>query len=196
MVSARNAGIHRSTVYEWLEHDTDFSFAYNLAKEDAKDILRAEIYRRGVEGWDEKVFQLGLYAGTVRKYDTTLLIFHSKMLMPEYRDKSQVEPAARPRPGPATQEHRTSASMVAGFFAPPAPSGKPAAERVASTTVWRDPRELCLTGRRLSPRRLGTAPRTRFPPWGRIGYGQQAWTVAETPRRWGSLENAAVREEA
>ena len=91
MVSARNAGIHRSTVYEWLEHDTDFSFAYNLAKEDAKDILRAEIYRRGVEGWDEKVFQLGLYAGTVRKYDTTLLIFHSKMLMPEYRDKSQVD---------------------------------------------------------------------------------------------------------
>lgn len=95
LVSARAAGIHRSTVYEWLEHDQDFSFAYNLAKEDAKDVLRAEIYRRGVEGWDESVYQLAKFAGDVRKYDTTLLIFHAKMLMPEYRDKPLVDPSSQ-----------------------------------------------------------------------------------------------------
>jgi predicted DNA-binding protein YlxM (UPF0122 family) len=89
MLSAREAGVHRSTIYDWLEKDEDFSFAYHQAKEDAKDVLRAEIYRRAVEGWEEPVFQLGMFAGTVRKYDTTLLIFHSKMLMPEYRDKQQ-----------------------------------------------------------------------------------------------------------
>jgi hypothetical protein len=88
LVSARQAGIHRSTVYEWLEKDEDFSFAYNLAKEDAKDTLRAEIYRRAHDGWDEEVYQFGNYAGTVHKYSDTLLIFHAKMLMPEYRDKS------------------------------------------------------------------------------------------------------------
>jgi len=91
MVSARAAGIHRSTVYEWLEHDQDFSFAYNLAKEDEKDTLRAEIYRRAKEGWEEPVYQLGYLAGTVQKYSDTLLIFHSKALMAEYREKSQLD---------------------------------------------------------------------------------------------------------
>lgn len=87
LVSARAAGISRQIVYTWLEHDEDFSFAYNQAKEDAKDILRAEIYRRAVEGWEEDVYSFGKFQGTVRKYDTTLLIFHSKALMSEYRDK-------------------------------------------------------------------------------------------------------------
>lgn len=91
LLAARAAGVYRSRVYEWLEHDEDFSFAYNQAKEDAKDVLRAEIYRRSVEGWEEPVFQLGNLAGKVRKYDATLLIFHSKMMMPEYREKTQVD---------------------------------------------------------------------------------------------------------
>src|SRR6266566_289944 len=91
LLSARAAGINRSTVYEWIEHDEDFFFAYNQAKEDAKDVLRAEIYRRGVAGWDEDVYQLGKYRGTVRKYSDTLLIFHTKMLCPEYRDKQSLD---------------------------------------------------------------------------------------------------------
>ena len=91
MLSAKEAGVARQTVYEWLEHDEPFSFAYNQAKEDAKDTLRAEIYRRAKEGWDEDVYQLGKYAGTVRKYSDLLIIFHAKMLMPEYREKSQID---------------------------------------------------------------------------------------------------------
>src|SRR6266571_3457246 len=91
LVSARIASIHRSTVYDWLEHDEDFSFAYNQAKEDAKDVLRAEIYRRGKEGWDEPVYHAGILTGTVRKHSDTLLIFHAKMLMPEYREKSSLD---------------------------------------------------------------------------------------------------------
>jgi hypothetical protein len=90
LLSAKAAHINRTTVYVWLEHDEDFSFAFNQAKEDAKDTLRAEIYRRGKEGWDEDIYQLGKFAGKVRKYDTTLLIFQAKALMPEYRDK-QIE---------------------------------------------------------------------------------------------------------
>ncbi len=60
MVAARAAGIHRSTVYDWLEHDQDFSFAYNLAKEDAKDTLRAEIFKRAHDGWDENAQRVPL----------------------------------------------------------------------------------------------------------------------------------------
>ena len=91
LLAARPAGINRTTAYTWLEHDEDFSFAFNQAKEDARDTLRAEIYRRALEGWDEDVYQLGKYAGTVHKYDTTLLIFHTKMMIPEYRDKQSVD---------------------------------------------------------------------------------------------------------
>lgn len=91
MLSARAAGVSRQAVYQWLEHDQDFAFAFNQAKEEAKDVIRAEIYRRAVEGWDEDVYQLAKFAGTVRKYDTTLLIFHAKMMMSEYRDKQTVD---------------------------------------------------------------------------------------------------------
>lgn len=91
MLSARAAGVSRQAVYQWLEKDEDFSHAFNLAKEEAKDTIRAEIYRRGVEGWDEDVYQLAKFAGTVRKYSDTLLIFHAKALMSEYRDKQQIE---------------------------------------------------------------------------------------------------------
>jgi hypothetical protein len=91
MLSARAAGVSRQAVYQWLEKDEDFAFAFNLAKEEAKDTIRAEIYRRGVEGWDEDVYQLAKFAGTVRKYSDTLLIFHAKALMSEYREKQQIE---------------------------------------------------------------------------------------------------------
>src|SRR5260221_12311543 len=87
LLAAQTARIHRSTVYDWLEHDEDFFFAYNQAKEDAKDVLRAEIYQRGKEGWDESIYEMGVLTKTVRKHSDTLLIFHAKMLMPEYREK-------------------------------------------------------------------------------------------------------------
>src|SRR6266699_9016 len=89
--AAKAAKVQRSTIYEWLEHDEDFSFAYNQAKEDAKDVLRAEIYRRGHDGWNESVYEMGVLTRTVRKYSDTLLIFHAKMLMPEYREKQSLE---------------------------------------------------------------------------------------------------------
>ena len=92
LLASRVAGIGRATVYHWLENDEPFSFAYNMAKEDAKDVLRAEIYRRGVEGYEVDVYQLCKFAGKVRKFDTTLLIFHAKAKMPdEYRDKQHID---------------------------------------------------------------------------------------------------------
>ncbi|SRR6266567_4346087 len=91
LMAARDADVTRRLVYYWLEHDEDFSFAFNQAKEDAKDVIRHEIYRRGKEGWDEPQYYNGKFQGVARKFSDTLLIFHAKMLMPEYRDKSQIE---------------------------------------------------------------------------------------------------------
>jgi hypothetical protein len=91
LLAAKAAKVHRSTIYDWLEHDEDFFFAFNQAKEDAKDVLRAEIYRRGHDGWKESVYEAGVLTKTVRKYSDTLLIFHAKALMPEYREKQQLD---------------------------------------------------------------------------------------------------------
>lgn len=85
------AGISRTTFYEWLEKDPEFSILYHQAKERADDSLRAEIRRRGKEGWDEDVYQLGKYAGKVRKYSDVLLMFQAKARMPEYREKQQLD---------------------------------------------------------------------------------------------------------
>ena len=92
MLSARAAGIARQTIYYWQEHDTDdFSKRYNIALEDAKEAIEAEIYRRGVTGWDEPVHYKGEVVDTIRKYDHTLLIFLAKGLMPsKYRDRGAV----------------------------------------------------------------------------------------------------------
>ncbi len=95
--AAEEAGVYRTTVYKWQEHDADFDFAFNQAKEDARDVLRAEILRRGYTGWDEPVFQGGRLVGTVHKYSDTLLIFHAKALCPEYREKAPTIAAVLPK---------------------------------------------------------------------------------------------------
>lgn len=89
--AAAAANISRQCVYEWQEHDETFSLRFHEAEAIANDVLRAEIHRRAVAGWDEPVYQLAKFAGTVRKYSDTLLIFEAKRRMPEYRDKVDVK---------------------------------------------------------------------------------------------------------
>lgn len=84
------AGIVRSTVYEWQEHDETFSLRFHEAEATANDVIRQEIWRRAYEGVEEPVYQLAKFVGTVRKYSDTLLIFEAKRRMPEYRDKHDV----------------------------------------------------------------------------------------------------------
>jgi len=88
------AGIHRSTVYEWQEHDQEFSFQYHQARADADDVIRAEMKRRAIDGVDEFVTSMGkiVYHNdeplTVPKYSDSLLALLAKSRMPEFRDKS------------------------------------------------------------------------------------------------------------
>lgn len=84
--SCRTAGIDRSTFYDWLEKYETFSLLYNQAKEIANDTIRAEIFRRGHDGYDEQVL-VGGRLHTVHKYSNTLLIFLAKARMPEFREK-------------------------------------------------------------------------------------------------------------
>lgn len=118
-IAAEEAGIDRKTVYDWQEHDEAFGFRFNEARERSNDYLRAEIHRRAVEGVEEPLVSNGhlvyeyepvltedgkpvldekgkpvMQRGAqlkLRKYSDTLLIFHAKARMPEYRERQQVE---------------------------------------------------------------------------------------------------------
>ncbi|MCH7474353.1 MAG: hypothetical protein IIA27_06745 [Gemmatimonadetes bacterium] len=86
------AGVGRSSHYRWLEKDPEYREAFELAKEDAADILEAEAYRRAVEGVEKPVgWYKGKPGGTVREYSDILLIFLLKALRPEkYRERVEM----------------------------------------------------------------------------------------------------------
>ncbi len=92
-VACMAAGVDRSAVHYWSEHDDQFNMRYNLAKEDVNDTIRAEIFKRAVIGEERYVTSMGkvvYYENkplTIREKSDTLLMFHAKSRMPEYRDK-------------------------------------------------------------------------------------------------------------
>ena len=50
--SCEAAGIARSSHYRWLDEDPEYSEAFEMAKDDAVDLLEAEVRRRALEGWE------------------------------------------------------------------------------------------------------------------------------------------------
>lgn len=96
--AAKIAGIDRSTINWYQEHDEAFGIAFRQAKLEADDAIRAEIYRRAVEGNTEPLMSNGRVvkneAGEIQyiqKYSDQLLIFLAKARMPEFRERQQVD---------------------------------------------------------------------------------------------------------
>lgn len=58
-ISCEAIGIDRSTFYQWLEHDTEFSVAYHQKELDANDALLAAAWERGVRGIEEPLVSMG-----------------------------------------------------------------------------------------------------------------------------------------
>jgi len=91
------AGIHRDTLYQWLEHDEPFSVRYHQAEKDAGDVLYAEAFRRAVEGTQKAVVSMGRVVSVdgaplvEREYSDMLLINLLRARDPRFRQKSQVE---------------------------------------------------------------------------------------------------------
>ncbi len=87
------AKVGRSSHYRWLEKDPEYREAFDVAKEDAADVLEAEAHRRAVDGWEEPVgWYKGVAGGTVRRYSDVLLIFLLKALRPErYRERYEIK---------------------------------------------------------------------------------------------------------
>jgi hypothetical protein len=92
------AGIDRSTVRKWEEHDETFSFRYKEAKEDANDLIRAELQRRAIQGYEKPVISVGKIVYdkdgkvlTEKVYSDSLLGLLAKARLPEFRDKQTID---------------------------------------------------------------------------------------------------------
>ena len=89
--AAKETGISPSTVRAHLKDDLDFKEAYEEARNDFNEQIEREALRRAVFGWEEPVYQQGVLAGTVRKYDSRLLELVLKRTNPEYKESFTVD---------------------------------------------------------------------------------------------------------
>ncbi len=91
MHAAAAIGIDRRSHQRWMHEDAAYAESFEQAKADVLDVYEREIHRRGVEGWEEPVYQGGKLVGQVRRYSDVLLIFRTKALAPErYRERHHV----------------------------------------------------------------------------------------------------------
>ena len=93
-LACRVAGIGaRSTVYDWRKTNAAFDALWVLAEEDANDLIREEIWRRGMTGWDEIetiTTDDGTRSKVVHKYDAGLLVRLAQARIPEYKARVDV----------------------------------------------------------------------------------------------------------
>lgn len=86
--SAKAAGIHRDTVYDWLKTDEAFAAEYDVVNTLVTEKAEAEAWRRAIDGWEEPVWYEGVQCGTTTKFDSGLLTLVLKARAPEkYRER-------------------------------------------------------------------------------------------------------------
>jgi hypothetical protein len=90
--AAREANLHRTTLYRRRESDPVFAEAWERAAALGVEALEDEARRRAFEGWEEPVYHKGEVCGAVQKYSDTLLIVLLKAHKPDkYRENSKTE---------------------------------------------------------------------------------------------------------
>lgn len=90
--AARAAGVNRSFAYEARHKDAALAKEWDEAVESAIDEAEQELWRRGVQGVREPVFQKGERVGHIRRYSDTALLAILKAKRPAlYRERVQVE---------------------------------------------------------------------------------------------------------
>lgn len=74
------------------KEDPEFEEAYQDARADGDDVIRAEIKRRGVDGVKVAVYHDGRVVGHKQTYSDNLLMFLAKSRMPtEFGDKQTID---------------------------------------------------------------------------------------------------------
>jgi hypothetical protein len=92
------AGISRSLVYVWQEHDDGFAYEFQEANKRANDLLFGECWRRAMIGEERYVVSQGKLIMkpngeylTYREKSDGLLTLLLKARLPEFREKQQIE---------------------------------------------------------------------------------------------------------
>lgn len=90
--AAEAAGIPRTCIYDWRAEDPEFAAAMDASAQRGLDRAEDELARRGIQGWDEPVYQQGHMVGSVRRFSDTCLIFLLKNRRRDiYGDRQQVD---------------------------------------------------------------------------------------------------------
>lgn len=100
--ACRAAGVNRTNVYRWQEHDDAFAAAFRQAEIEATEVLEGEAFRRAYEGVvsEKGIYHQGVLVGIDRevKVSDTLLIFLLKARAPDkYRERVDITRSDEPR---------------------------------------------------------------------------------------------------
>lgn len=94
--AASEAGLSRSTAYDWRAADADFAARWDAALEEGTDALEDEARRRALLGVETPVHYGGKAVGEIRKFSDALLMFLLRARRPEtYRERATTEPTGR-----------------------------------------------------------------------------------------------------
>jgi len=81
--ASRQVNINPKTYQYHQKKDPDFADALELALVKGGALIEAEMRRRGIEGFDEPVFQKGGQVGVIRKYSDLVLLKLAQGRFPE-----------------------------------------------------------------------------------------------------------------
>ena len=89
--AAEIAKVDRSSHFRWFRKDPHYAAAFEKRKKIAGQFLETEAITRAGEGWLEDVYYQGAVCGQVRRYDSGLLQFLLRGMMPEkYGAKTEI----------------------------------------------------------------------------------------------------------
>jgi hypothetical protein len=96
-LASMQAGVDRSQIYRWQEHDDQFAAAFREAELAANDMLLAAAWQRAVKGVEKPVVSMGkqVYVDgkplMERVYSDTVLLRLMSWRIPGFSEKTQVE---------------------------------------------------------------------------------------------------------
>lgn len=92
------ANVARSTYYYWIENDPTFAERVEEAREEANDILRAQVRGFAMEGFEKPLHYKGLLTGDkIREHSDSLIQFWTRSRMPkEFRQNQGIELSESP----------------------------------------------------------------------------------------------------
>lgn len=89
--SAEMAGVSCRSIQKWRDEFPEFEEAFQSAHGKWADLLKSEVFRRAVDGWEEPVYYKGEMVGTIRKYDSNLLMFLMKQADSSFKENYQTQ---------------------------------------------------------------------------------------------------------